>query len=101
MNKIEKHISDKAIEYRSDYEPAGSYYQYSYLAIEWAFINGSKEIEKLELPIKFAEWKERGMTSFEIRKLDVGLYYVDDINGRSYSLKELYEYWLENIYKHE
>lgn len=63
------------------------------------FIEGWDAHEALNLPVLFAKWKENGISSFEIRKIDIDEYYVDDKDGESYSLQELYDYWINNIYQ--
>ncbi len=96
MSKIERHIEKKAIEYRSDYDPSQSYYQYSYVAVELAFINGSKELDKLELSIKFLNWcADNGW----YRNGRCDEWYQLQRQQENKTAAELYKYWLENIFK--
>ena len=54
----------------------------------------------LDLPVKFAEWKDLSLESFELRRLADFTYQIDGEDA-TLTNKELYQYWIENIYTHE
>lgn len=93
MNNLEqKHLNEL---YEHEYEeiPNSALYKFNY---EEAAIK-SAEITS-DIAIKFAKWKEEGIASFEIRKTNINEYYVDNIDRKSYSLQELFDYFITNHY---
>lgn len=51
----------------------------------------------LNLPVRFIEWVKEKWSS---GKLGLGKYY-HVMDGKQYSDKELYQYWLDNVFKLE
>lgn len=106
MNELEKYRDEQAKEYISDYNPEQGYYQYSKDAVSLALKNGFNTAIALDLPIKFAEWKYHNTVNcvgnmFIIRKKDVAVTSGWMQEQKQYSFKELYQYWIENVYKYE
>ncbi len=55
----------------------------------------------LQLPVKFAEWKENN-TEIIMRGDDGDVIWaIDGIGDQGFRKKELYDYWIENILKLE
>jgi hypothetical protein len=57
---------------------------------ERGYNDGTKDVMALDLPVKFAEWRDaHGREMMECDRNNI------------VTLEELYQYWIENIYKPE
>lgn len=105
MNKLEEHRDKEAEDYISDYDPLQGTYQYSKEAVKWGYKNGFDAAIALDLPIKFAEWQINEGITYYNPDGKIGFpnsYFRKDNHSMDIETpKELYQYWLENIYKPE
>ena len=87
MNKIEQIRDEKA----KEWENTADQYNETFL---WK--TGFDACLALELLIKFTEWKDKNVLYFPNNRL---LPY--QFNNDTWTLKSIYQYWLDNIYKGE
>ncbi len=90
MNKVEKFMN----------KDAKKAFPGSSTVCQPAYKEGFIAAIALDLPVKFAEWKDLSLESFELRRLADFTYQIDGEDA-TLTNKELYQYWIENIYTHE
>jgi hypothetical protein len=93
MKKLEAQISKAVVEFYEKPTVCAS--------METNFGYGARYVLCLDLPIKFAEWKEKEVRPFAATNNIDGLYILSEnanVNRIFETTKELYEYWLNNVY---
>ena len=97
MNKLEEYRDKKSKEHgkfaMSDvFEdiPLTEYHK------ESSFEDGFNAAIALDLPVKFSEWKDKNWKKFDVKLEVLKKIHVFD---RNVTTKELYQYWLENVFK--
>lgn len=88
MNKIEQHKTKLLSDYMKNNADD---------AFETAFKDGFDACMDLQLPVKFAEWKENVFNN-DRKEFEIVL---QSFPNSFPEYKELFVYWIENIYKPE
>lgn len=91
MNKLEEYRDSKAEHYEEVWEEGGARPE-----IYQGYSDGFDAAIALELPIKFHRW----MVGFNYKKI-VELRKVKGYEDIELTNENLYQYWIENIYKPE
>jgi hypothetical protein len=91
MTNFEQYVEDEAQEYGYS-EPVKDFILAGYAKLDWK--SGFKACIDLNLPVKFAIWKDKNVRATQNGKT-YNLWY----GTKKYKYTELYQYWLNNIYK--
>lgn len=90
----------KLEEYKN--KEASARHQNSLYGLEYAgFREGFDAAIALDLPIKFAEWKDVSLQDFSLRKLTDFTYQIDGKDKIYFTNQRLYKYWVNKILKLE
>jgi hypothetical protein len=100
MNKLEEYKEDLATKRGKSYYKLLNNMLIGESALASAFEKGFDAAIALDLPVKFMEWSADLISTRKDRHI---LHLLPEVSkqDRWYTEKELYQYWIENIYKPE
>lgn len=107
MNKLEKYKKTSSVAYAEEVydgkDDSGSGFGDFSQKDLWTnrrdnYVSGFDAAIALDLPVKFAEWKDENWHKHEVKLEVLDKTHVFD---RNVSMKQLYQYWIDNIYKPE